>query len=348
MLFAAVSSARLADACGSDPSWLCRTTLDATHDPTAARIVDAVLGKPLAIAAIVIGALIVNRIARRAVKRALRTLNSGAVQERLGAVRRVTPRAMLETHETSLRAEQRIEALASVLSSVTSFVVLLVATLMILGQLGIDLGPLLAGAGIVGVALGFGSQSLVRDFLSGIFILVEDQFGVGDVVDLDGTTSGVVEAVSLRTTRLRSVDGALWHVPNGEIRRVGNMSQHWSRALLDVRVAYDTDLEQAKGVLIDLARALWKEDQAILEEPELWGVEDLGPHGVTLRLVIRTTPSEQWRVSRVLRERIKAAFDAEGIEIPFPQQAVWVRGERPAGAGRGWEPQPAQEASGGD
>jgi len=117
------------------------------------------------------------------------------------------------------------------------------------GELGIELGPLLAGAGIVGVALGFGSQTLVRDFLSGVFILVEDQFGVGDVVNLDGTTSGSVEAVSLRTTRLRAVDGTVWHVPNGEIRRVGNMSQHWSRSLLDIEVGYGTDLDHAKAVI---------------------------------------------------------------------------------------------------
>ena len=107
-------------------------------------------------------------------------------------------------------------------------------------------GPLPAGAGILGVAPGFGSQSLVRDFLSGVFILVEDQFGVGDIVDLDGQTSGVVDAVSLRTTRLRAVDGTMWHVPNGEVRRVGNKSQHWSRALIDVEVAYDTDLDHAE------------------------------------------------------------------------------------------------------
>jgi small conductance mechanosensitive channel len=325
MLFAATNAQQLTDACGADPSWLCRTSLDATGSETAARIIDAVLGKPLAIAAIVLIALIVNRLARRAVKRGLRTLNSGAVRERLGAVRRATPDALLETRETSLRAEQRIEALGSVLSSVASFVIFIVAGLMILGELGINLGPLLAGAGIVGVALGFGSQSLVKDFLSGIFILVEDQFGVGDIVDLDTTTSGTVEAVSLRTTRLRAVDGTVWHVPNGDIRRVGNMSQHWSRALLDIEVAYGTDLDHAKEVILGVACAVADDDKAVLETPDLWGVEQLGANGVTLRLVVKTTPSEQWRVSRLLRERIKAAFDAEGIQIPFPQQQVWYR-----------------------
>jgi small conductance mechanosensitive channel len=211
------------------------------------------------------------------------------------------------------------------LRSVLSFTIMAVAAVMILGELGVELGPLIAGAGIIGVALGFGSQSLVRDFLSGIFILVEDQFGIGDIVNLDGTTSGVVEAVSLRTTRLRAVDGTVWHVPNGEIRRVGNMSQHWSRALLDIEVAYATDLARAQEVIREVAHAVWEEDNHVIEEPEVWGVEELGAHGVVIRLVVKTTPSEQYRVSRTLRERLKVAFDAEGIEIPFPQQTIWHR-----------------------
>jgi small-conductance mechanosensitive channel len=176
-LFAVVSAERVHDACGANPGFLCRKTLELTGDRTLAEAIE------------------------------------------------------LETREISLRAEQRIEALASVLGSVATFVVWSIAAFMVLGQLGIELGPLLAGAGILGVAIGFGSQALVRDFLSGVFILIEDQLGVGDIVDIDGQTTGTVEAVSLRMTRLRGVDGALWHVPNGEIRRVGNKSQHWSRAL---------------------------------------------------------------------------------------------------------------------
>jgi small-conductance mechanosensitive channel len=326
-LSALVSAERVREACGDDPGFVCRETLRLTGDRSAAEATDMLIGKPLAIAAILIAAAIIARLLRRGVKRALRTMQSGAVQERLGAVRRLTPDALLETRELSLRAEQRIEALASVLGSVAAFTVWVVAAFMVLGQLGIELGPLLAGAGILGVAIGFGSQALVRDFLSGVFILIEDQFGVGDIVDIDGQTAGTVEAVSLRTTRLRAVDGTLWHVPNGEIRRVGNMSQHWSRALLDVQVAYDTDLEQARSVIGETARELWQEDSAILEEPEVWGVEDLGAHGVTMRLVVKTTPSEQYRVSRELRARMKAAFDEAGIEIPFPQQTVWHRAD---------------------
>ena len=293
-------------------------------EKTLTEITDWLLGPPLRILLIVIAAAVLNRVARRAVKRSLTRLHSGAVRERMGAMRRRTPAALLETGETSLRAEQRIDALSSVLRSIVTFVIWLVAVLMCLGEFGIDLAPLLAGAGVLGVAIGFGSQSLVRDFLSGMFILIEDQFGVGDIVDL-GDASGTVEAVSLRTTRLRAVDGTVWHMPNGEITRVGNMSQHWSRALLDVEVAYDTDLEHARRVIKRVADELWREDTSILDEPEMWGVEQLGASGIALRLVVKTTPSAQWKVSRELRERIKLAFDQEGIEIPFPQQMVWNR-----------------------
>ncbi len=288
-------------------------------------VADWLLGPPLRILAILFLAFVANMVGRRAVKRSLTKLHSGAVRERMGAMRKRTPAALLETGETSLRAEQRIDALSSVLRSVLTFVIWLTALLMCLGEVGINLGPLIAGAGVIGVAIGFGSQALVRDFLSGIFILVEDQFGVGDIVDLDGTTQGTVEAVSLRTTRLRSVDGTVWHVPNGEIRRVGNTSQHWSRSLVDVEVAYDTDLDHAQQVIKAAADIQWNEDKGVLEEPEVWGVEALGANGVMLRLVVKTRPSQQYRVSRDLRARLKTAFEREGIEIPFPQQTVWHR-----------------------
>lgn len=325
-LAAAATPQQLQRACGDEPGLICRQVLDWTGSEALAEIARWLLDVPLKVALIALGALVAAHILRRLVKRGLRQLQDGGLRERIGAVRRASPSALLETRETNLRAEQRIDALTSVLRSAVTFVVWLIAGFMILGELGISLGPLLAGAGVLGVALGFGSQTLVRDFLSGMFILVEDQFGVGDIVDLDGETSGVVETVSLRTTRLRAVDGTVWYVPNGEIRRVGNMSQHWSRALLDVEVAYDTDLELAKRTIKEVADALWREDDDILDEPELWGVERLGASSIAIRLVVKTTPAEQWRVSRQLRERIKHALDEAGIEIPFPQQVVWHRG----------------------
>jgi len=322
---AAVSTDRVHTVCGDPSGFFCREVLNRTENRTLAEIADFIIGKPLAILAILIGAVICNRLVSRAIKRTLQTLHSGTVRERIGAVRRRAPNALLETEVTSLRAEQRINALTSVLRSVASAVIFTIAGFLVLGEVGLDLAPLLAGAGVLGLAIGFGSQALVKDFLSGLFILVEDQFGVGDIVDLDQQTSGTVEAVSLRTTRLRSVDGTVWHIPNGDIRRVGNKSQHWSRALLDVDVSYDTDIDHAKAVIKQVADKLWHERDDVLEEPEVWGVESLGPHSVVIRLVVKTRPSDQYDVSRQLRERLKEAFDSEGIEIPFQQQTVWNR-----------------------
>jgi small conductance mechanosensitive channel len=340
---AAVSERRLTSVCGNDPGLFCREVLNRTESRTLAEIADFVIGKSLTILAILIGAVVVNRVIGRTVKRTLQSLHSGAVREGLGAVRRRTPGALLETEVTSLRAEQRITALTSVLRSLVSFAIFAVAGLLILGEAGANLAPLLAGAGVLGIALGFGSQTLVKDFLSGLFILVEDQFGVGDIVDLDGQTAGTVEAVSLRTTRLRAVDGTVWHVPNGDIQRVGNKSQHWSRALLDIDISYDTDIDHAKAVIQRVANELWHEREDILEEPQVWGVESLGPHSVIIRLVVKTRPSDQYPVSRELRQRLKQAFDADGIEIPFQQQTVWNREDEPPPRER--RPAPAEPGS---
>lgn len=325
MILADASAARLHEVCGAEPGFWCDHVLQWGGSRTLAQLANSLIGTPLAIIAIVVVAIVANRILRRIVARGLRRLHGAGVRGRISAVRHLAPEALRETHEISLRAEQRIEALGGVLRSITSFVIFLIAGFLVLGRVGVNLAPLLAGAGVVGIALGFGSQTLVRDFLSGIFILVEDQYGVGDIVDLDGETGGVVESVSLRLTRLRSVDGTVWHVPNGEIRRAGNRSQHWSRSLLDIEVAYDTDIAKAKEVIKAVADEVWRGDDAVVEEPEVWGIESLGASGIVLRLVVKTTPSEQYRVSRLLRERVKQAFDEHGIEIPFPQQAVWHR-----------------------
>src|SRR4029453_1631600 len=198
-----------------------------------------------------------------------------------------------------------------------SFAIWTLAGLMALGTIGLDLGPLIAGAGIVGVAVGFGSQNLVRDFISRIFILMEDQCGVGDVVAA-GPATGTVEGVGLRTTRLRDVSGTLWHIPNGEIRRVGNRSQGWARALVDVEVAYSTDLEAATRTIERVAHELHVDEKGaprLLGPPEVWGVEELGPDGIRVRLVAKTRPLEQWNVARELRARLKAALAEPGTEV---------------------------------
>jgi small-conductance mechanosensitive channel len=218
-----------------------------------------------------------------------------------------------------------------VLKSLSTGIVGIVIVLMILSEVGVDVGPLVAGAGILGVALGFGSQALVKDFLSGIFMVLEDQYGVGDVVDV-GEASGSVEAVGLRVTRLRDVAGTVWYVRNGEILRVGNQSQGWARAVLDVAVAYGEDVGRVQDLLRAVGRELHRDPdwgRLVLEEPEVWGVEALAADSVIVRLVVKTVPLEQWKVARELRRRIKARFDREGVEIPFPQRAVWLRQDDP-------------------
>jgi len=256
---------------------------------------------------------VANRLVRRAIGRMVASMSE---DRGLAALR--APTALARTGEIpSLRRVQRAETVGALLKSMASLGIWTLAGLMALGTLGLDLGPLIAGAGIVGVAIGFGSQNLVRDFISGIFMLMEDQYGVGDVVDA-GPATGTVEGVGLRTTRLRDVNGTLWHIPNGEIRRVGNRSQGWARALVDVEVAYSTDLDAATRTIERVAQELDADDQwapKLLEPPEVWGVEELGPDSIRVRLVAKTRPLEQWKVARELRARLKVAFDQAGIEV---------------------------------
>lgn len=278
--------------------------------------------------ALIVGvAVVANRLARRAIRRFVRRVATGGVG-RLGGLGRGTPDQSAPNEAG--RATSRTETIGSVLRSVTTGTIGVLAGTLVLGALGINLGPLIAGAGIVGVALGFGAQNLVRDFLAGIFILLEDQYGLGDIIDVgdagDILASGTVEGFTLRVTRLRDVQGTVWWVPNGEIRRVGNSSQLWARSLIDVRVPYGTDIEHATGVIKRVADAVWQDERwaaQILEEPEVWGVEAFGPSEFLMRLVVKVEPARQWAVNRELRARLLVAFDQEGIEVP--QQTVWMR-----------------------
>jgi small conductance mechanosensitive channel len=234
------------------PSFVCERVFDATGSETAADVMDFVVTTPLRIVLIVVLAVVANRLVRRAVKRFAERLATGAQSPALRAFRERTPNLLQATSELNLRSAARAQTLAAVLRSITTALIYTIATFLVLAEFGINLGPLIAGAGIAGVALGFGAQSLVKDFLSGIFLIIEDQYGVGDIVDV-GEASGVVEAVTLRSTRLRDVEGTVWHVPNGQILRVGNKSQEWARALVDVSVAYETDLRLAQDVISRVA-----------------------------------------------------------------------------------------------
>jgi len=249
----------LTSACGADPSYICREVLDRTHSTWLASTADVVFAKPLEVGIILLVAAVVNWFVRRAITRFVGAMAGNPqparrLKRRLRGTRvgNVLPSSVLQTGAMSLRAAARAETLGLVLRSVASFFIWALAFVTILGQIGISLGPLIAGAGLAGVALGFGAQSLVKDFLAGIFILVEDQYGVGDIIDA-GEAKGTVEAVGLRTTRLRDVEGTVWYIPNGQINRVGNKSQEWARALLDITVSYETNLRQAEEIIKDVA-----------------------------------------------------------------------------------------------
>jgi moderate conductance mechanosensitive channel len=270
-------------------------------------------------------AWVANRVMKKLIKAFMRRVKEEGLAK-LDSIRQKGPLSTTGPLDLA-RANMRTETIGGVLRSITTFTIWGIAVLMILGEMNINLGPLIAGAGIAGIALGFGAQRLVQDFLSGIFMLLEDQYGIGDIVDT-GEAIGTIEAITLRTTRLRDIEGVVWHVPNGEIRRVGNMSQQWARTLLDVGVAYDTNVDHASAVMKRVADELWMDNEfadLILDEPVIWGLQDFGADQLTIRIVIKTVPGKQWVVARQYRARLKEAFDAEGIEIPFPQRTVWVR-----------------------
>ncbi|MBI4259391.1 MAG: mechanosensitive ion channel family protein [Actinobacteria bacterium] len=219
---------------------------------------------------------------------------------------------------------RRTATLAHTLSSAVGVVIWTMALLLVLDQFGVNLAPLLAGAGIVGVALGFGAQSLVRDFLSGFFILLENQFGVGDIVQAltsAGQVTGKVEALTLRITSIRSFDGTLHVIPNGNIQVVGNKTREWARAIVDVSVAYGEEVDRVAGILEELFGEL-REDEglasAFIDGPRLLGVDQLADFSVVMRVVAEVHPARKFEIERELRARIKQRFDERGIEIPFP------------------------------
>lgn len=329
------------DVCDAGMDVVCDWVLDVTGSERLAELTDWLVERPAKILLLFAVAFVVNRIFRRTIRRGVRRMVADREAKRVlrhqqevadGRFAQRGTQAELKARQLVVdadRSKQRAQTLGTVLESTATVVIYSLAALIALGELEINLGPLIAGAGIVGIALGFGAQTIVRDFLAGMFMIIEDQFGVGDIVDL-GDAVGVVEEISLRTTRIRDVHGAVWYFPNGEVRRVANKSQLWSRSVLDVEVAYDTDIEHAKRVILEAACSVWDDGidgATILEQPEIWGVERLGDSAVAIRLVVKTEPGEQWMASREIRQRIKVAFDRAGIVIPFPQRVVWHAGE---------------------
>ncbi|HLL82827.1 MAG TPA: mechanosensitive ion channel family protein [Longimicrobium sp.] len=264
----------------------------------------------------VAGALVVAVIANYALKAVLRSVERSSEKDGI-----VTAQ------------EQRTRTLLSLLRSMGRVVIWVMTLFMVLGALGLQLGPLLAGAGVVGLAVSFGAQSLVKDVISGLFILMENQFGVGDVVRLEGV-SGSVERMTLRVVVLRDVHGVVHVVPNGEIKKVSNLTRGWARVVLDVAVAYKEDPDAVMAVMLDEGRRLYEDPQwrpLLLDEVQVPGIESFGEHGVTIRILAKTLPLKQWDVARELRRRLKHRFDQEKIEVPFPSQTMyWGEGQSPA------------------
>lgn len=234
---------------------------------------------------------------------------------------------------TTSEAERRAETLSTVLNSVARVLVLAFLVLMVLQEFGVNIAPLIAGAGIAGVALGFGAQSLVKDVISGFFLLMEDQFGVGDLISIDEKHVGTVECMTLRITQLRDVEGRAHFIPNGSISRVIVLSKEFSKALVDVEVGYDADLDRIFTLIETIGAELRKaRPELVLEPTDVRGVEAFGKDGCTIRTLTKCAPGKQFDVARLLRKRIIEKFREEGIASPIPQRIVHTKTEGDASA----------------
>ncbi|MEV5495894.1 mechanosensitive ion channel family protein [Nonomuraea fuscirosea] len=290
---------------------ICSTLVKMFGDAPWAPLVSSAI----TIVLILVLAFIIRRFAHRVITRVVnRAATGGSITSRFrkGAA---TDGIDALLHE---RRKQRAETMGSVLKHVASIVILGTAVLTVLDRLTIPIAPLLTSVGILGVAIGFGAQELVKDFIAGMFMLLEDQYGVGDVIDA-GAAVGTVEAVTLRVTRLRDSDGRVWYVRNGTITRVGNESQGWSRAYMDVPVAYDADIVGVRVLLEQVAEEIWADpelrESKMVEEPRVYGVEQLSDSSLVFRISAKTLPSAQAEVARELRLRVKTALDTAGIPM---------------------------------
>jgi small conductance mechanosensitive channel len=287
------------------------------------------LGPGLRIALILLFGAIALLVVRRLIKAVTEHVADGASLLQRGlarplagtevaaALRKVTP-------VTTVRRTQRARTIGSVLRSTAGIVIGSIVVLLVLDQLGVNIAPFIASAGIVGVAFGFGAQSLVKDFLSGLFMLLEDQYGVGDVVDA-GAASGTVEAVGLRVTKIRDAEGTLWYIPNGSMLRVGNKTQGWANAVVEVKVDYFADLAQVRDLLVAAAARLAEDPEighALEGTATVTTAEDLTFDAVTVRITQRTAPSRQWAVARALRAAVREALETADVPLAGQREAL--------------------------
>ena len=304
--------------CATDPGSWCERFYRWTDNDFLAQSADTIVSHAFTITLIVLLALLTRFLLHRAIHRLIEGATSSRVSNLIS--RRTRPQlGESAALPVTPRRAQRARTIGSVLRSASSFIVGAVAVVMILAEFGVALGPILASAGIVGIALGFGAQNLVRDFLSGMFMLLEDQYGVGDIVDL-GSANGTVEAVGLRITTVRDGNGTVWYVRNGEILRVGNKSQGYAVAVADLLLAHNADIAQATEIAARVAAEAVADPEVaehVIEEPEVVGIEKVGPEGVTFRVTARTAPGQQFGVQRALITALTEAFDRAGLPRPL-------------------------------
>ncbi|KAB8182758.1 mechanosensitive ion channel [Microbispora catharanthi] len=312
------AAAAVTKACEKSEGVFCTVLNSAFPDrdfPAWVQLVAGVVDVLVMLVLILAGALIVRNVVHRLITRLTMRASVGVLPERLRGKTVLTSTEAAVAIMTE-RRRARAETMGSVLRSLASVVILGTAALMIFAKLGVELAPLLTSVGIIGVAVGFGAQELVKDFIAGMFMLLEDQYGVGDVIDT-GVAVGTVEAVTLRITRLRDADGKVWYVRNGTITRIGNESQGWSRALVDVPVPYDSDVATVRELLNGLAHDLWEDpeyrDTVIVEEPQVFGLESVSGSSVIFRISAKTVPARHLEVARELRLRVKRAFDEKSL-----------------------------------
>jgi small conductance mechanosensitive channel len=319
-------SGTLTGNCGDAPGVACRLAWDLSHSTDAAQLVRIYLAGPASQAGRILFVIVLALLVRTILGRLINKVTERAATATLpmtanGRVHK----AAVAMHAAGLeRRSQRARALGSILRSGISAIVFGIAALTILGILGFDLAPLLASTTVLGVALGFGAQNLVRDYLAGILMLVEDHYGVGDTINT-GDATGTVEAMTLLTTQLRDVNGVVWHIRNGTIESVGNESQGWSRAVIDYPIPYGEDLARIRHLMDQAAASLYRERgwrKVMLEKPEVWGAQELSSKEVTMRIVAKTAPMRQWEVARELRARVKSVLDAAGVPPAGPDTIV--------------------------
>ena len=276
------------------------------------RLVDWLFNHGVTVVLILVGALVILRVSR-------------AVGSRIVAA------ASDSDDSTTTEREKRAATMSQIINTVSRLGVWLIAGLMIMREFGMDIGPVLAGAGVAGLAVGFGAQSLVKDFFTGFFLLIEDQVRVGDVIRAAGL-AGQVERMTLRTTVLRDLAGTLHVIPNGNIDAVSNLTYQWSRALFEIGVSYSENVDHVFDVMRKVGADLRKDPQyapLILEDLEILGLDEFGDSALVLKAFFKTQPLKQWTVAREYRRRLKVAFDSEGIEIPYPHRTLYHRVEEP-------------------